>query len=301
MKSANRIRYKRKVNDQNLNQKKNPFFESVIVSDAFFNPLVKNPPQIFHDTESEKIADAYSANAVTIGRHIYFNKNRFDPKSEQGQKRMIHELAHVVQNTNNPSQAHIAKREISTPLPESATIDKKTKQATFTIDKIKVVVDPDSTLKKGTQTTWRGYAYKVNKTGALTVFKITPKIKPSFSGKGKKKKVTAIDFSATLYIKTFYGNKAKSSDTSAYGRGTTKDDQSGGNTSLGFHEGQHGQDFQDYVAANHLPKIVLDFPASIGDYNTAVKTFNSEFKDYVTAMNDYSTEHTDEVGTPMTP
>lgn len=96
----------------------------------------------------------------------------------------------------------------------------------------------------------------------------------------------------TVSIQTTYARKAHATDTSAYGRGTTDDDKNAGNTTLGFHEQCHREDFIDYLQENPVPT------ASSGA--GGMRALTAALKDYFDNMESYSLEHTDETGTTKT-
>jgi hypothetical protein len=292
-------------------------------TDTFFQPvfssanhsLPSSTNQFFkarmgHDFSNVKIhtnkdaatsANELNARAYTKGEQIVFNEQEYNPHSTDGKKLLAHELAHVVQQRNGAVANGYVQRQRSTPVPATATVDPATEIATFTVNSVNVVVEPDQTLTRGTRVTFHGHRHIVNRTGALTVAYLRPTVTPSYTGTGRSRRVASVTLTYTLYIKTFYGVNASASDTSAYGRGTTAADIAAGNTTLGFHEGNHGQDFQDYIAQNPLPSITLEVPATIAQYNRAIGAFNTEVSTYFTAMNEHSVAHTDEVGTAMTP
>lgn len=74
------------------------------------------PPSLQHKYEAEfgaklshvtlhesHVPTLMGAEAYTRGSEIHFKPGSFDPHSEQGQKLLGHELAHVVQQGGNPS------------------------------------------------------------------------------------------------------------------------------------------------------------------------------------------------------
>lgn len=251
--------------------------------------------------DAEESANDLNARAYTVGNHIVFNRNEYNPNSYDGKKLLAHELAHVTQHQHGAVAQNYIQPQRSTPVPATAVVDPDTEIATFSVNSVNVVVEPDQTLRRGTTVRFHGRRYTVNRTGALTVASLRPRVTPTYTGRGRRRRVTAAALSYTLYIKTFYGTRASSSDTSAYGRGTTAADIAAGNTTLGFHEGSHGRDYQDYIAQNPLPAFTLAVPATMRQYNAAMRTFNSELATYNADMGTHSETHTDMVGTPMTP
>ena len=86
-------------------------------------------------------------------------------------------------------------------------------------------------------------------------------------------------------IQTVYGPKAKASDESGYGRGTTEEDKKAGNTSLGFHEGMHGKTTLDLLKDKPLPEFTgaigdseADFKAAMDDYEKKMKEADAKLQ-----------------------
>jgi outer membrane protein OmpA-like peptidoglycan-associated protein len=59
--------------------------------------------RIHSDTQANALANSLGANAFTRGNDIYFNTNRYDPASGEGQRLLAHELTHVVQQGGQSS------------------------------------------------------------------------------------------------------------------------------------------------------------------------------------------------------
>lgn len=53
--------------------------------------------RVHSDAGANRLANSFGANALTKDEDIYFNRDRYDPASEEGQGLLAHELAHVVQ------------------------------------------------------------------------------------------------------------------------------------------------------------------------------------------------------------
>jgi Domain of unknown function (DUF4157) len=49
------------------------------------------------DRAADRLSQALDADAFTVGSHIFFRANRYNPSTPAGQRLMAHELAHVVQ------------------------------------------------------------------------------------------------------------------------------------------------------------------------------------------------------------
>jgi len=143
---------------------------------------------------------------------------------------------------------------------------------------------------------------------------------------GKTKRITSysLHWTGTLIIQTKYPAGLKSTDRSAYGRGTGPDVQNG-NVSLGFHESCHRSDFLAYVdrsltaAAGGTPDpyvlpesqppvtikwTYVKFPTFGGKLGQTVTEFqhaSNSFKQAIRRWNDdmgkFSDRCTDEFGT----
>lgn len=158
----------------------------------------------------------------------------------------------------------------STPLPMSAMATGTAGEVSFVIDGITVIIAPDlSDSAKGVDTN----------------IDITA---PAGSVSGKAHKVTKFSIPApTLRIHTHFGvkegNQFTAATKSGYGRGTTEEDKANKNTSLGFHEGNHGRDFLRYIMTHPFPK----FSGTVG---MPVNDFKTQASDYATAWTKYKAD-----------
>lgn len=59
--------------------------------------------QIHRDRAASKSAENLQADAFTLGRHVFFRKNKFAPHTTEGKKLLAHELTHVVQQQGQPA------------------------------------------------------------------------------------------------------------------------------------------------------------------------------------------------------
>ncbi len=96
-----------------------------------------------------------------------------------------------------------------------------------------------------------------------------------------------------LRIQTSYYEGQTGTKDSAYGRGATNDDISHGNRSLRFHEGQHGQDYIEFLTTmlprftyNPIGKTEEQLLLQLGNYRNEI----------VKAMKDFSVKRTDCAG-----
>jgi outer membrane protein OmpA-like peptidoglycan-associated protein len=56
------------------------------------------------DAKAHQMSNSFGANALTQGKDIYFNEGRYDPTSQEGNRLIAHELAHVVQQGDAASR-----------------------------------------------------------------------------------------------------------------------------------------------------------------------------------------------------
>ena len=143
---------------------------------------------------------------------------------------------------------------------------------------------------------------KVAKKGASTSYSftnVTYKF-PDISYDQKTKKITKLknkfQFKGAIKIQTLYGKKAKASDKSLYGRGTTNKDKLAGTISLGFHESCHREDFLAYLKNNPLPTFTIKVGDTLQQYQDAISKFKTAYAKYTTDMDAKSKKNTDEVG-----
>jgi hypothetical protein len=60
--------------------------------------------RIHSDAKAHQISNSFGANAFTQGKDIYFNAGKYDPTSQEGNRLLTHELAHVVQQGDTASE-----------------------------------------------------------------------------------------------------------------------------------------------------------------------------------------------------
>ena len=60
---------------------------------------------IHTDAAAAKLCQELHAIAFTHGRDIFFDSGRYNPESPEGRKLLVHELAHVVQQSNTDNQS----------------------------------------------------------------------------------------------------------------------------------------------------------------------------------------------------
>ena len=177
----------------------------------------------------------------------------------------------------------------STPVPQDAVVDNKTKAATVQSGDLTVKVKPDRKAGKGEDA-----KEKVKPDGAVT----HGDIKVSAKWTTKNGQVTSVTINKELHVQTTYGSKADPAGGSAYGRGSLKADKDAGNGTLRFHEGSHGQDFIEYARTHPFPTVQIDKPISQQEFDKKMSEFNKQVEQYQKDMEAQSKAHTDDVTDP---
>jgi hypothetical protein len=67
---------------------------------------------------------------------------------------------------------------------------------------------------------------------------------------------------------------------------------------LRFHEGNHGQDYIDYVKTHPYPTIEIDKPITKQEFDTRVSAWKNQAEQYQKDMESQSKPHTDDVTDP---
>ena len=118
-----------------------------------------------------------------------------------------------------------------------------------------------------------------------------PKVVPHFNQKTR----TA---TFTITIQTHYPKGSDPSKDSVYGQGTTDEDKKNKNTSVRFHEGQHGARVLEFLEREAPPQFNPG-KTEIKDQDTLDQlevTWKKALSDYTDALGDYHVRQTDCVG-----
>ena len=102
-----------------------------------------------------------------------------------------------------------------------------------------------------------------------------------------------------ITIRTTYGPGAQSSSESAYGRGTTQEDISAGRTSLGFHEGNHGLDYLEFLRNNPPPRFTAQEGQPEAEVQRAQEQFRRDVDDFNQRIARFTAQRTECVGKPF--
>lgn len=104
----------------------------------------------------------------------------------------------------------------------------------------------------------------------------------------------------TATIQVQYGDDAKPKAPAAWGRGTTPDDVTKKDTTVGFHESCHLADYKDYLKTTPIPITDDIFRAkTVGQWNTAAAAIDAAIEKHFEACEAASRTKTDEIGTKM--
>jgi hypothetical protein len=191
--------------------------------------------------------------------------------------------------TSAPAPATKTVPGTSTPVPQDAVVDNRTKEATVQSGDLTVKVKPDRKAGNG-----QDAKEKVEPDGAVT----HGDIKVNTHWTKQNGKITSVTVKKELEVQTTYGSKADPAGGSAYGRGSLKADKDAGNGTLRFHEGNHGQDFIEYARTHPFPTLTIDKPISQQEFDKKKAEFDKQVEQYQKDMEAQSKAHTDDVTDP---
>jgi hypothetical protein len=176
---------------------------------------------------------------------------------------------------------------ISTPLPKEAT-RKPTGEAEFAVGTVNVTALPDKKSNKP-------IIVKGKKRDAITNVRLNWELPGAKTAGDTVIAVTAVP-PPKLSIQTTYGPGATSEMKSNYGKGTTREDIKAGNTTLGYHEGSHGEYAIQYLRDNPLPVFEGKVEMTIAEYQAAQTEYDRAMEQYRKALDTYHFIKTDCVG-----
>ena len=186
--------------------------------------------------------------------------------------------------TNEEEERRVAFQEgVSTPVPAGASIGEG--EATLEVGGASVTILPDTTSDD-----------EELAGGGETSGGITGWVVPAYQSQGGV--ITSFDAVTppNVRIQTTYGPGASAADTSGYGRGTTDEDTEAGDTSLGFHEGSHGETTLDYLGGNPLPEFTGTVGMTEAEFEAARATYDTAMADYARTMAEHNRTTIDCVG-----
>jgi hypothetical protein len=100
-------------------------------------------------------------------------------------------------------------------------------------------------------------------------------------------------------IQTTYGPGSDPSGRSQYGRGSTEQDVSAGQTSLRFHEGNHGLDYLEFLRATAPPQFTGQLGMTRAQWTQAAEQFRQAMDAYYERARRFTLQRTECVGGPM--
>ncbi|GAB4205457.1 MAG: hypothetical protein OHK0022_31570 [Roseiflexaceae bacterium] len=197
-------------------------------------------------------------------------------------------------NTNDPAvqqsvRQAMALSRITAPVPADATIDQSGK-ASFQINGIDIVAEPDTS---SSDEKYRDRAFTSLGFQHIPVSNVM--IDPTTN--------TILSFTAPRIrgtVKTTFGPGYNPSNTSGYGRGTTREDKASGRTTLRFHESQHSESWFQFIRENQPPVFGGAVGMSERDFQRAEEQFIQDYRQYHQRAFEYSVRMTDCPGTPAT-
>jgi hypothetical protein len=173
---------------------------------------------------------------------------------------------------------------ITTPLPINVGLSPDA-TASLRVNAIDVVFEPDA-QSSDVSLTGRAETDFQLKTGPIHFKAAQGDRVTSFTGPGP----------TSIRIRTTYGPGATAAGPSDYGRGTTPADVAAGTTSLGFHEGSHGTDFLEFMAAHPYPRFIGRVGMTVAQFQAAMDSYTAARERYGKDMRTFSVQRTHCVG-----
>lgn len=180
-------------------------------------------------------------------------------------------------------------RKITTPVDFSATSD-ASGAASMVVNGIEVTFLPDQ----------RSSDEKM-RTRAHTEIELEPGQVTDVVSTGEYELISFTPPTIRAAIQTTYGPMVRTGGKSTYGRGTTVADRGSGDTSLRFHEGQHGLAFIEFLRNNPPPQFTATPGQPMREFHKAEDDYEQAIKDYSERIRRFSIEQTDCPGTPISP
>lgn len=208
-----------------------------------------------------------------------------------------------VVGTDDIARAECAESVLGVPVPEWKSVPgisspvafragvATTGEATTRIGPVNLTILPDTTTTDASKTD----AAETSITFAPLPVGTTNAISWVSSG-GKVTSFTLNQDYFSLTIQTTYGPGVSASSSSGYGRGTTQGDKNTSQTTLGFHEGEHGRDFVTYLRDNPYPVFAGKTGQATAVFRGHVLAFTAEVAAYIAAMTRRSVLGTDCAG-----
>lgn len=103
--------------------------------------------RVHDDGAAQASAQSVNAHAYTVGSHVVFQRDAYDPGSDAGRQTLAHELTHVVQQRSGPVDGSAAPGGIKVSDPS----DRFEREATTNAERALSTPDPLSTAPAGVQ------------------------------------------------------------------------------------------------------------------------------------------------------
>jgi Domain of unknown function (DUF4157) len=181
---------------------------------------------------------------------------------------------------------------MTTPIPDEVTVtQRRGGRVQFSLNGFDVTVSPDIRVRsQATQgrtrwhIEWGGVGWRARRTRAGTTV-VSVSVPPT----------------PVVTLFTSYVRGANTAGTSAYGRGTTREDQAGARItpasgSLAFHESRHSQLLLDFLRNNAPPTFTGKVGDTLVDFKAAETQWKADVMDYVNRLEQADTEQVHCVG-----
>ncbi|MEQ8963027.1 MAG: DUF4157 domain-containing protein, partial [Coleofasciculus sp. C2-GNP5-27] len=264
--------------------------ESVFSKDAGFSlPLVAREPTTFklrrqHPTHQRETVDEPNSLRYRGGTLPYREATELvECIRIMGEENSAYCRHEVLGEPMPPAPTHHQLFGITTPQPISVRLNPNG-TANFQIGGVNVTFQPDVRSNDPNMNNRAETSFNISY-GAI-----------NFRSSGGRITFFTRPGTAQVTIQTTYGSGATSSSASGYGRGTTASDIAAGNTTLGFHEGQHGLDFVDFLSQNPFPQFRGRVGMTTRQFQRAINAYHSAIDRYRERINRFSELRTDCVG-----
>ncbi len=87
----------RRLGHESMSSRDVQFFSSKLNRDM-------SDVKIHHGHEASMLAKQFNARAFTLGNHVVFGENQYQPQTTEGKRLIAHELVHVVQQNGSPGE-----------------------------------------------------------------------------------------------------------------------------------------------------------------------------------------------------
>jgi Domain of unknown function (DUF4157) len=190
----------------------------------------------------------------------------------------------------------LAMQNISTPLGVDANFSKvgtatlPAGTATLMVKEIEVYILPDI------------YNAPVKEDMAFTETRLKPSSVENIMVDSQTKNIASFDPpKLRVEIQTRYSKSRAETESgkAGYGRGTTSEDISAGNTNLRFHEGQHGLDALEFFKRNDPPKFTGAVGMTSEQFDKAFDAYQKDINAYSAAEQLFSIQRSDCPGVPI--